>query len=102
MNRDIQTAVRRGILGNTAGQLSLLCRHIVQYEPDHLIAMLLAAMGGTWWTRDDAITAAARHLGFRRTGKKIQDAFRSAIRTALRRGLLERDGSQYIRRSRPR
>lgn len=62
--------------------------------------MLLAAMGGTWWTRDDAITSAARHLRFRRTGEKIRKAFKSAINAAIRRGLLERDGPDYIRRAR--
>jgi hypothetical protein len=45
----------------------------------------------------NAIRAAARHLGYQRTGKKIQAAFNLTIRTALRRGLLERDG-QNLRR----
>ena len=100
LSREIQTAVRRGILDNTSGQLSLLCRSIEQYTADHLVEMLLAAMGGTWRTRDEAITAAARHLGFRRTGEKIRTAFKSAINAAIRRGLLERDGPDSIRRAR--
>jgi hypothetical protein len=83
-----------------SAQAQLLCRSIEQYTPDHLIDMLLAAMGGTWWTRDEAITAAARHLGFRRTGEKIRKAFKSAINAAIRRGLLERDGPDNIRRAR--
>jgi hypothetical protein len=100
LSSEIQTAVRRGILDNTSGQLSLLCRSVDLYTLDHLIDMLLAAMGGAWWIRDDAITAAARHLGFRRTGSNIQLAFRSAINAAIRRGLLERDGADYIRKMR--
>jgi len=79
---------------------ALLCRSIEQYTLDHLVDMLLAAMGGTWWTRDETITAAARHLGFRRTGEKIRQAFKSAINAAIRRGLLERDGPDNIRRAR--
>ncbi len=100
LDREIQTAVRRGILDNRGGQLSLLCRTIDQYTRDHLVAMLLAAMGGTWWARDEAIVAAARHLGFRRTGQNLHAAFRSAINAAIRRGLLERDGGDQIRRTR--
>ncbi len=96
---DIRTAVRRGILDNTLYGLSLLCRTIDEYERHHLIDMLLAAMGTTWWHQPEAIRAAAGHLGFRRAGKNIQAAFKSAILTALRRGLLERDG-EYIRKVR--
>jgi hypothetical protein len=96
----IRTAVRRGILDNTGGEYSLLCHSIGQYTRDHLVDTLLAAMGGAWWTRDEATAAAARHLGFRRTGKRIKSAFKSAINAAVRRGLLERDGPHYIRKAR--
>lgn len=98
LDRDIQTAVRRGILENRGGQLSLLCRGIEQYTLDHLIAMLLAAIGGTWWDREQAIIATARHLGFRRTGQNIRAAFKFAINAAIRRGLLERSGADQIRK----
>ena len=54
-----------------------------KYTLDHRVEMLLAAMGGGWQTRDEAITAAARHLGFRRTGPAIRAAFKSAINAAL-------------------
>jgi hypothetical protein len=54
-------------------------------------------MGVVWWERKDAIKAAARHLGFRRTGRVIRDAFKSAINGAIRRQLLEYDG-QLVRR----
>jgi hypothetical protein len=98
LSRDIHTAVRRGILDNSGGQYSLLCRHIDEYTRDHLIDMLITAMGSAWQTRDEATTA-ARHLGFRRTGRKIKAAFKSAINGAIRRGLLERDGTTYIRKA---
>lgn len=92
LDNDLRTAVRRGILENGPDGLALLCRHVDEYETDHLIAMLLAAMGTTWWDEDDAIRATARHLGYRRAGRKIVAAMESAIRTAIRRGVLERDG----------
>lgn len=100
VGNDVRTAVRRGILGQSAGEYSLLCRSIDEYTRDHLVAMLVSAMGNGWQTRTVAITAAARHLGYRRTGRKIATAFKSAINAAIRRGLIERDGPEQIRRAR--
>jgi len=97
---DLQTAVRRGILENVGGRYSLLCRTIGDYTLDHLVEMLTAAMGPEWQRRDQATTAAARHLGFRRTGQRIQAAFKSAINAAIRRGLVECDGPRLVRRVR--
>jgi len=57
-----------------------------------LIDALLNAMGRAWIDREDAIREAARHLGFRRTGRQIRDAFKSAINGAIRRGRMEYDG----------
>jgi len=54
-------------------------------------------MGKKWWTRDDAIRAAAHRLGFRRTGRQIRDAFKSAITGAIRLGLLEHNGDSIRR-----
>jgi hypothetical protein len=96
----VRTAVRRGILENSGGQYALLCRNIDDYTREHLIRTLLGAMGGTWQTREEAITAATRHLGYGRTGRKIKEAFKSAINAAFRRGLVERDGPQMIRKVR--
>jgi len=93
----IRAAVRRGILDNANGELSPLCRSITEYTRDHLITMLLAAMGQGWWHRDKAINAAARHIGFRRTGSEIRKAFKSAINGAIRRMEVEYDG-EWIRR----
>lgn len=44
--------------------------------------------------REDAIRAAARWLGFQRTGRAIQEAFKSVINGAIRRGRLEYEGSR--------
>lgn len=54
-------------------------------------------MGKKWWTREDAIRDAAHRLGFRRTGRQIRDAFKSAINGAIRRGLIERNGRLILR-----
>ncbi len=58
-------------------------------------------MGRKWWAREDAIRAAARRLGYNRTGRRITQAFKSAINGAIRRRLLEYDG-QLIRKIKPR
>jgi hypothetical protein len=73
-------------------------RKINDYSRDELISVLLKGMGKKWWTRDDAIRAAVHRLGFRRTGRQIHDAFKSAMNGAIRRGLLEYD-DQLIRRT---
>ena len=98
LSNDIRTAVRRGVLDNSAGQFSLLCRTIDGYTRDHLVDILLAAIGPAWCDREEAIVAAARHLGFRRTGTNIRTAFKSATNAAIRRGLIEADGQIRIRR----
>ena len=100
LSNDVRTAVRRGILTNEGNQFALLCRTIDGYTLDHLVDMLIAAIGPGWQTRDAAVTAAARHLGYRRTGTKIQTAFKSALNAAIRRSLLERDGATLIRKVR--
>ncbi|MCZ6755129.1 MAG: hypothetical protein O7E49_07440 [Gemmatimonadetes bacterium] len=44
---------------------------------------------GANYEREDAITLAATHLGLNRVGKKVDEAFRSAIR----RGILNHEGN---------
>lgn len=92
-------AVRRGVIYLDRGTYRQDCRSIAHYSRDHLIKYLLAAIGHTWHTRDEATTAAARYLGFRRTGRNIQAAFKSAINAGIRRNLIDRDGPDYIRRT---
>lgn|GEM_PF-6453796 len=72
-------------------------RKISDYSRDELRSALLKGMGKKWWTRDDAIRAAAHRLGFRRTGRQIRDAFKSAITGAIRLGLLEHNGDSIRR-----
>ena len=56
-----------------------------------------AAIGPNWREQDDALRVAARHIGFRPCGSIIRTAFKSIINSALRRGHLERDGSNIRR-----
>ena len=100
LDNDLRMAVRRGILENSAGQLTLLCRSISEYTVNHLVATLMAAIGNNWSTRSEAVVVAARSLGFRRTGQSIQAAFKSVFNATIRRGLIERDGPDRIRKAR--
>ncbi|MBX3315763.1 MAG: hypothetical protein KF902_02745 [Phycisphaeraceae bacterium] len=92
----LTAAARRKVILTERGLLSLQTRSIDDYTRDECVEFLIAAMrdagGPAVWDREEAITAAARYLGFRRTGSTIRDAFRSAINAGIRRGLLERDG----------
>lgn len=82
-------AVKRRIIANERGILFLLSRHITDFTREEQINALLGAMGRGWQERDDAIRAAARYLGYTRTGARIQKTFKSVINGAIRRGLLE-------------
>lgn len=91
-------AIKRGVIHKTETGFAIECRSINNYNRDELIEALLDAMGRAWIDREDAIREAARHLGFRRTGRQIRDTFKSAINGAIRRGLLEYDG-ELIRKT---
>jgi predicted nucleotidyltransferase len=94
----LRTAIRRHIVNRDNGFISIECATIDDYTRDELVETLIAAIGNTWWEREEAIRAAARRLGFRRTGSRITKAFKSAINGAIRRRLLETDGG-FIRRN---
>lgn len=95
----LRTAVKRHIVYHEKGIYGIDRRNIEQYSREELIQTLLAALGLTWWDRSDAIRTAARRLGFRRTGRRISDSFKSVINGAIRRGLLESE-AKLIRRVR--
>jgi hypothetical protein len=99
IGRHVMAASRRGVIYRDSGLYQLNCGTINDYELDDLVKYLAAAVGRTWHTRDEAIQAAARYLGFRRTGRNIQAAFKSAINAGIRRNLLDRDGPDHIRRT---
>lgn len=94
----LRTAVRRGILENTRGQLQIDVRTIAAYQRDFLKDQFLAALPGRQWVeRDAAMRRFARWLGFKRTGKAIDDSARSLINGLLREGRLESTGTQIRR-----
>ncbi len=92
LDTDLLTAVRRGILQNERGELSMLCRTIGDYERGFLKEQFLASLRRTWTDRDEAIQALARWLGYARTGPAITKTARSLINGLLRESRLETDG----------
>jgi hypothetical protein len=96
----LRTAVRRGILVNHSGELSLATGAIEHYERAFLKEQFLAALVGYGWVeREDSIRAFSRWLGFSRTGSKISETAHSLISALLREKRLEADGT-WIRRAR--
>lgn len=98
LNTGFLTAVRRGILVNEGGVLSLGASNLRNYERDSLKSDFLSAIGRTWTEREDATRLFARWLGYARTGPIIEDTSRSLINGLIREGRLEKDGDR-IRRS---
>jgi hypothetical protein len=96
IRHEIKTALRdarrRGIVMETDAGWRLEGRKIDDFSREQLVEALLRAMPGGWVEREEAMRRAARHLGFRRTGAAIQERFKSVIRGAIMRGLLEYDG----------
>ncbi|MDQ3814648.1 MAG: N-6 DNA methylase, partial [Armatimonadota bacterium] len=71
---------------------------ISDYSRDDLIkALLRVCKGKKWHEREDVLHEAARALGFGRVGRNIRKAFGSAFNGAIRRGLLEYDGTMIRR-----
>jgi SOS-response transcriptional repressor LexA len=96
----VRTAARRGVIRSERDEVALLARAITDYERAFLKEQFLASLGGrAWRTRDEAIRAFARWMGFRRTGKVIQETGRSLITSLLRAGALEAGKDGLIRRA---
>ena len=99
VDNSLRTAVRRGVLTSDGGGLRLDVRSIEDYRRDFLKEQFLASFEGrAWKQRGDAIRDLARWLGFRRTGRVINQTLRSIINGLLREGRLDSSGA-LIRRS---
>lgn len=94
----LRAASRRRIIATGRGVVYADCRSIGGYPLDVLKKVLLQAIGRTWRSRDEAMVLTARALGFKRTGKNIKAALKSAITGLLHQGDIERNGG-LIRRT---
>ena len=94
----LSLAVRRGILENRDGELSLLNRSISEYQLDFLKEQFLASLEGhAWKEREDAIRDFARWLGYSRTSEQIDENARSIINGLIRQGKIEAEGTRVRR-----
>jgi hypothetical protein len=96
---DLLAAVKRGILQNERGELSLATRSMADYTKAECKQHFLAAQDRAWVSREEAIRTWARYLGFRRAGPQIQELGRSVINGLIREGRLEADGISMIRKA---
>ena len=85
----LRAAIRRGILASDGDVLAPATRTIDDYDLGDLRGAVLSCACSTPITRDDLARAAAHRLGFRRRGARVADALKSAINSAIRRGLLD-------------
>jgi len=83
-----------GNLHHATGCLVAATRDIGDYSQNERVHALVSGLNRSWIEREDAIRAGAAYLGFRRVGNNLRDAFKSAINGAIRRGLIEYDGTQ--------
>lgn len=97
LNTDFLTAVRRGILVNENGVLSLGAKDLRDYDRNSMKSDFLGAIGRAWIERDEATRLFARWLGYARTGPIIEDTARSLINGLIREGRLEKDGDRIRR-----
>ena len=89
----LTTASRRAIIETADGGLVARTHSIDDYDREFLKTALKSVVGRAWTEQSEAIRAATRWLGFRRTGSTIAAAFQSAIRGAIRQRLAERNGT---------
>jgi hypothetical protein len=100
LDNALRTAVRRGVLANDGVGLRLEVRRIEDYRRDFLKEQFLASLEGrAWKERADAIRGLARWLGFRRTGRVIDETLRSIINGLIRERRLETQGELIRRRA---
>jgi hypothetical protein len=97
LERDLLTAVRRGILINNGGHLQLATGGLDAVDRDELKDGFLAAIGRSWIDREEAVRAFARFLGYARTGPILEDTARSLMNGLIRDGRLESDGPNLRR-----
>ena len=93
----LRAASRRRVVWCEQGRVYPDCRNIDDYRRDELKDALCSVIGVAWRERDEAIRAAAYHLGFKQAGKCIRAAFKSAITGLIRQKELEYGGSQIRR-----
>ena len=101
LKKHLRTAIRRGIIVHADGLLSANHRGIGEYSRDELWQVLCSVMRlGKWYDREEVPALLAKHLGFSCETNHVRTTVRSAITSAIRRGVLVRGTGGWICRSR--
>ncbi|OGO25000.1 MAG: hypothetical protein A2W33_01260 [Chloroflexi bacterium RBG_16_52_11] len=94
----LRIAVRRGVLETRGDGLAILLQRITDYDRDFLKGQFLSSLTGRRWVeRADAYRLFARWMGFRRTGRSIEETAKSLVNGLIRDGRIESDGSRIRR-----
>lgn len=97
VERALNAACRRYIVAIENGVVVPYTGSIDDYTRDDVKQFLLSVLGTSWNDQQHATRALARHLGFKRTGRSIEAAVRSAVNGLIRQQQLERSGEQIRR-----
>ncbi len=94
----LRAAIRRKIVSRDGDYLHAETSSMADYTLDELRTFVCSVMRkGTTYDREDVIQATARHLGFARVRETVRGPIRSAINSAIRRGMLTYDGPSVWR-----
>jgi hypothetical protein len=94
----LRAAIRRGIIAAEGPNVWIATANMADYERDQLVETLCSVMRkDREYEREDVIHAVAHHLGFTHLTDTVRDPIRSAINSAIRRGLLAYEGSRIWR-----
>ena len=103
LDRTIRTAAERKIISVDEDERVFLCTKSIfdyRYHYDWLVDFVVECAGPYWKHQDDVIKQVAHKLGFDRVDEDVEWTIKGAIRAALRRELLERDG-RWLRQLEP-
>lgn len=95
---EIRAAMLRGIIRSGGDRIIASSKNIDDYDTESLIRFMSAVMGkGKLFDEETVIRETAKYLGFQRTSKGVRSTFQSAIRAALRQGLMQRENGRLRR-----
>jgi hypothetical protein len=90
----LRAAIRRGILEREGDLVRALTATMDDYTLEALRDTLTSVMRkGTTYDREEVIRAVAHHLGFARITDNARNPLKSALKSAIRKGMLGYEGN---------
>jgi hypothetical protein len=100
LKRHLRAAFLRRVVGRREdGMLILVTVRFSDYEPTELIRTISSVTKptGRVWEREDVVRNVAAYFGFERVTDSVRERMKSALNSAIRKGILAREG-QLLRR----